>query len=67
LGNKVCLFHSQDDPIVDFADFQKYRAALPEAVGKSFRNRGHFLQNRFPELVREAERQSRNWQSRKQK
>ena len=47
----VHLYHSTDDFVVDFKDFEKYKRALPKAHAHSFKNRNHFLQPTFPELV----------------
>lgn len=50
-SNKIFLYHSKDDPVVDFGDFEKYGKALPHATQKVFINKGHFNQETFPELV----------------
>jgi len=50
-GGKVVLMHSEDDPIVPFADLEKYKKALPDAVTITFKDRGHFIGEEFPELV----------------
>lgn len=50
-GGKIHVYHSKDDPIVPFADFEKYKKALPEAETHVFDDRGHFNQEEFPELV----------------
>ena len=47
----IHLYHSEDDPVVPFAQVQKYMQELPDAVLHTFSNRGHFLQETFPELV----------------
>jgi len=52
-GGKIFLYHSKDDPIVPFADLEKYRKALPEAKISVFKNRKHFDQTKFPELIRD--------------
>lgn len=49
--NKIFLFHSTDDIIVPFADFEIYREKLPNASYSSFNNRGHFNIEKFPELI----------------
>lgn len=51
LGGRVFLYHSTDDPVVPFGNLAKYREELPEAVARSFRDREHFNQEEFPELV----------------
>lgn len=50
-AGKVFLYQSKDDDLVPFADFEKYKIALPEATAKVFENRGHFGQEDFPEIV----------------
>ncbi len=50
-GGEIFLYHSKDDSLVLIADFEKYKKALPEAKVAVFRNRGHFDQAKFPELV----------------
>jgi predicted alpha/beta hydrolase family esterase len=57
IGNiqKQCLnifiYHSTDDPIVSYSDAQKYHIKLPHAHLETFADRGHFLQEDFPEIV----------------
>jgi len=50
-GDTFDTYQSKDDPIVSFADFEKYRNALPIAHVKIFENKGYFNQEEFPELV----------------
>ncbi len=50
---KIFIYQSKDDPVVPFADFGKYRKALPSAVFKMFENRRHFNQENFPELLKD--------------
>jgi len=50
-GGNIVLYHSEDDRIVPFADLKKYRKLLPNAEVKIFKNRGHFQQEEFPELI----------------
>ncbi|MBX4209305.1 alpha/beta hydrolase [Candidatus Parcubacteria bacterium] len=47
----VYLYHSTDDPIVDFRDMAKYAKALPGAVEKTLIGRKHIWQEEFPEIV----------------
>jgi len=49
----IFLYHSVDDPIVSFSDLKKYKNALPSATLRIFKNRGHFITPKFPEIVRE--------------
>jgi len=48
---KVVLIHSKDDEVVSFGEVKKYLKLLPTAELVVFKDRGHFSQNTFPELV----------------
>lgn len=50
-GGEIFIYQSKDDPVVPFADLDKYRKALPAANIKIFEDRGHFSQSELPELV----------------
>ncbi len=50
-GGDIHLFHSEDDMVVPFTELAKYTKALPKAVSHIFRDRGHFNQEEFSELV----------------
>lgn len=54
-GGRIFLYHSEDDNIVPFGDLNKYRRSLPNAKVKTFRDRGHFQQEDFPELVEDIQ------------
>lgn len=45
------LYYSEDDPIVPFDNLAKFRRVFPRAVVRSFRDRRHFNQEEFPELL----------------
>ncbi len=45
------LYFSSDDPLVPFLEMEKYKAQLPKAKFIIFKDRGHFKQDEFPELV----------------
>ena len=49
-GN-IFIYQSTDDPVVPFVDAKKYQKALPTAKAILFKNKGHFGQSAFPELV----------------
>lgn len=49
----IYIYFSTDDPVVPFADLAKYQARLPDARVSIFSDRGHFKQERFPELIEE--------------
>jgi predicted alpha/beta hydrolase family esterase len=48
---KIFLYHSKDDPIVPFADVEKYATKLPSAEKVIFEDKGHFILEEFPEIV----------------
>lgn len=48
---KVFLYHSEDDPVVPFADLEKYASRLNTATKRVFKDRGHFGQEKLPELI----------------
>ena len=52
-GGKIFIYQSADDAVVPPPDAEKYGKALPRAVARRFRRRGHFNQPSFPELARD--------------
>ncbi len=52
-GGDIFLYYSKDDRVVPFADVGKYIKALPHARTRVFKNRGHFSQEKFPEIVKD--------------
>ncbi len=50
-GGEIFLYHSKDDPVVPYSDFEKYKKVLPAAVDRIFDNRGHFNQENLPEII----------------
>ncbi|OGG45696.1 hypothetical protein A2673_00600 [Candidatus Kaiserbacteria bacterium RIFCSPHIGHO2_01_FULL_50_13] len=48
---KITIYHSSDDTVVPLKDAEKYAAAIPCATLVLLENRGHFLQEEFPELL----------------
>jgi uncharacterized protein len=55
-GGTIIIYHSKDDPVVQFSELQKYENALPNAHMRVFEDRQHFNQEEFPELVEEIRR-----------
>ncbi len=47
----IFIYHSKDDDVVPFADMEKYSEKLPKAKKNIFKNRGHFLTEKFPEII----------------
>jgi predicted alpha/beta hydrolase family esterase len=52
----IHIFQSKDDPVVPFVEAERYQKAWPGAKIHIFKNRGHFNQEHFPELVREIKK-----------
>jgi predicted alpha/beta hydrolase family esterase len=52
-SGKLFIYQSKDDDVVPFADFEKYKKALPNASFREFNNKKHFNQKNFPEIIRE--------------
>lgn len=52
-GGKIFLYQSRDDQVVPYNHVKKYKKALPNAIVREFKNRGHFNQTKFPELVKD--------------
>ena len=50
-ADKIYLFHSKDDPVVPFAQANKYKTALPNSEIIVFTDRQHFNQEYFPNLL----------------
>lgn len=49
----IFMYHSKDDKVVDFKDFEKYKKEFNNVKFKVFKNRGHFNQSKFPEIIRD--------------
>lgn len=54
-GN-IHLFQSKDDSVVPFSESEEYRKELPDAKFHIFEDRGHFLQETFPEIIEEIKK-----------
>ncbi len=52
-AGKVFLYHSTDDKVVPFKDMEKYKEELNGATVRIFKDRGHFNQEKFPELLKD--------------
>lgn len=53
-AGELYMYQSKDDPYVEYAEFEKYRAQLPNAHMKSFEDRGHFMDETFSEIVEDV-------------
>lgn len=49
----IFMYHSKDDKVVSFKDFEKYKKEFVNVKFRIFKNRGHFNQSTFPEIVRD--------------
>ncbi len=52
-GGKIFLYHSKDDPVVEFSELAKYQKQLPNAKSTILDGRGHFNQSDFPEILKD--------------
>ncbi len=50
-AKKIFLYHSKDDPIVPFSNFEELSIRLPSAKKFVFQNYGHFIIEKFPEIL----------------
>lgn len=50
-GGQIYLFQSKDDPEVPFEQVEMYEKSLSSAKTMIFEDRGHFLQESFPEII----------------
>ena len=52
-GSKIFIYQSKDDKVVPHSHLEKYKKALPNAIIREFKKRGHFNQPKFPELIKD--------------
>ncbi|MDB5195552.1 MAG: hypothetical protein JWO84_736 [Parcubacteria group bacterium] len=50
---KIFLYQSEDDTSVPFSNLASYTQSLPDATVRVFEDRGHFLAEDFPELIKD--------------
>ncbi|HRH55689.1 MAG TPA: alpha/beta hydrolase [Candidatus Paceibacterota bacterium] len=50
-GGKIILYQSEDDQLVPFSNFERYRRELPGVTTRVFTDRQHFNASEFPEIV----------------
>ena len=48
---KIFIYHSTDDEVVPFSDGEKCHKVLPQSEFITFKDRGHFIMEEFPELL----------------
>lgn len=49
---QINVYHSKDDPDIPFIDFEKYKKYLTSANFYEFKNRKHFGQEKFTEIIK---------------
>jgi len=52
-SGKIFIYQSKDDPVVPYTHLKNYKKALPNAIIREFKKRGHFDQPNFPELIKD--------------
>ena len=55
-SGKLFIYQSKDDDVVSFANFERYKKALPDAIFREFANKKHFRQKNFPEIIQEIKK-----------
>lgn len=50
-GGEIHIFHSEDDQVVPYTEVDKYKTHLPSATIHRFKDRGHFVNETFPEAL----------------
>lgn len=59
-GGEIYLYHSNDDQVVPFSNFERYRNELPNTHVRIFDDRGHFNGEEFVELRNDLMNQKEN-------
>ncbi len=52
-ASKIFIYHSEDDEVVPYKHFKKYKNALPGSTFRGLKKRGHFNKPKFPEIIRD--------------
>jgi len=52
----INIYHSKNDPVVPFEDFLNYKKYLTKANFHEFKNREHFSQEKFPEIIKDIKK-----------
>ncbi len=50
-AEEIFIYHSEDDFVVPFSEFAYFKRELPGAVFCEFKDRNHFLDEDFPEIL----------------
>ncbi|KND52079.1 MAG: hypothetical protein AB202_04070 [Parcubacteria bacterium C7867-007] len=54
-GGKIFIYHSKDDQVVPYSNFEHYQADLPNAHLQIFESAGHFNDEKLPEIISDIE------------
>lgn len=52
-AGEIYLYHSKDDTVVPFSNFEQYAKLLPNSKQRVFEDRSHINQAEFPELIQD--------------
>jgi len=52
-AENIFIYQSKNDDIVNYKDALDYKKALPKAKLFLYKNKGHFIQKNFPEIIKE--------------
>ncbi|MFA6354456.1 MAG: alpha/beta hydrolase [Candidatus Paceibacterota bacterium] len=52
-AGQIFIYHSQDDKVVPVSHAKKFQKVLPKAKLTILKNRGHFNQEKIPELIKD--------------
>jgi uncharacterized protein len=50
-GGEIYLYHSKDDVVVPFSNFERFSRELRGSTNRIFADQGHFNREEFPEIV----------------
>lgn len=53
IQKQITIFGSKDDFVVKFENIENYMKVLPKSKYIIFKNKGHFLWEKFPEIIKE--------------
>ncbi|MDB5244941.1 MAG: hypothetical protein JWN90_46 [Parcubacteria group bacterium] len=54
-GGEIIFYHSKDDQVVPFSNFERYQRELPSVETRIFEDRKHFNDATFPELIKDVQ------------
>ncbi len=51
--DNLFIYHSEDDSVVPFKTLEMYRTKFTNPIIREFKDRGHFNQDKFPEIIKD--------------